>query len=83
MNSEAAETLRRTSPPEIQEGAFALLLSADPKENRHGKLLLDGTEIPSRLLPCGVPADLAQTIRDSTPGQSVVLSRLPASEWKL
>lgn len=83
MNSEAAETLRRTSPPEIREGAFALLLSADPKENRHGKLLLDGTEIPSRLLPCGVPADLAQTIRDSTPGQSVVLSRLPASEWKL
>ena len=77
LNSDVAEKLRRSSPPELKEGAAALVLSADAEDDRFGKLVLDGVSGSDRMLPCGVPVGLPEVIRNSAPGQTVILSRLP------
>ena len=83
VTSEAAETLRRSSIPLHREGAFSLLLTADIAKNRFGKIELAGPAAGERLLSCGIPADLPDKIKNSTPGQTVELSRLPASDWAI
>ena len=83
LNSDAAEKVRTSSLPRYREGACALVVTADPAENRSGRLELAETDRPQRLLSCGIPADLPEKIADSSPEQTVTLSRLPASGWEL
>ena len=80
--SDAAERTRTSSFPQYREGACALMLTADPAGNRFGRLDLSEKDRGQRLLPCGIPADFPEKIMSSSPGQTVVMSRLSASGWK-
>ena len=84
LTSQAAEKLRRTGAPRYAEGACALLLAADPKEDRLGMLVPTGTtSAGARLLPCGVPEALAEALNSSAPGKRLALDRLEPSRWEL
>jgi len=82
-NSEAAK-LRLASPPPLRdEGACALLVTADPNENRLGRLELadaDGGE--ARLLACGIPEGWSESVSASTTEAVVTLRRLDPPRWK-
>ena len=82
-NSEAAK-LRLVSPPPIRdEGAGALLVTADPRENRLGRFELAETGGgESRLLACGIPEGWPETVAASTPGRRITLRRLAPPRWK-
>ena len=83
LTSKAVETLRLTSRPQQHEGACALVLSADPAENRLGQIeLSDDADGSERLLPCGVPAGLSAQLSAADPKKTVRLARLTASQWK-
>jgi len=83
LTSKAVETLRLSSLPRQPEGACALVLSADPAENRLGRLeLSDDADGSERLLPCGIPAGLPGQLAAADPGRTVRLARLTASQWK-
>ena len=84
LTSQASERLRRTGKPMRVEGGCALLLCSDPAENRRGALVPSGKTAPGqRLLPCGVPSDLAEKLQSSAPGTRIVLDRLEPSHWEL
>ena len=84
LTSQAAEKLRRSGTPACGEGACALLLAADPAENRFGTLEpTDGAVDAGRLLPCGVPDFLAEQLSSATPETHTALSRLKPSHWAL
>ncbi|MBQ7206819.1 MAG: beta-ketoacyl synthase chain length factor [Lentisphaeria bacterium] len=85
LTSRAVETLRCGGVPASPEGACALLLAADPGENRLGTLEIGtGTETAGpRLLPCGVPAPFAEALRTAGPGSRTVLPILAPPVWRL
>ena len=82
-NSEAAK-LRLVSPPPIRdEGAGALLVTTDPRENRLGRFELAETGGgESRLLACGIPEGWPETVAASTPERRITLARLDPPRWK-
>ena len=83
MIPNAVETLRQSQFPHRNEGACALLLSADPGENNRGRLELTGKcGTSERLLPCGVPADLPDRLNAAGPDTVIHLERLPVPQWK-
>ena len=84
LTSQAAEKLRRSGQPARGEGACALLLSADPAENRLGTLEPTGKTVDGRRhLPCGVPETLAADLSSAAPETRTSLDRLPPSKWKI
>jgi len=83
MNSEAAEKMRTDFHPLHSEGAMALVITADPAENRFGRLIPEERTVQAdRLLSCGIPADLPEKIAASSPDGTIALPRLAAPNWK-
>ena len=85
VTSRAVETLRKSAPPLRAEGAFALVLTADPGAGRFGRLATergssDGTR---RILSCGVPETLPAALAGAASGSVVTLARLAAPEFSL
>ena len=84
LTAQAAEKTRRSGAPIRSEGACALLLSADPAEDRLGALTLgEKLSAAPRLLSCGVPETLIRELKNAAPGSRIVLDRLPPPQWEL
>jgi len=82
LTAQAAEKTRRTGTPLRSEGACALLLSADPAENRLGTLELgEETTAAPRLFSCGVPETLIRELENAVPWSRITLDRLTPSKW--
>ena len=77
--------MRRSAPPLRTEGAFALVLSADPAEADFGKLIPDGrtAENSRRILGCGIPETLPEALAGTEPEGVVTLERLAAPEFSI
>ena len=86
LTSQAVERLRRSEPPAAAEGACALLLTADPTGNRFGELELvtaKTDEQKLRLLPCGIPTVLPETMYSANALSHIRLVRITPSCWQL
>ena len=84
LTSRAVERLRKKGGSVSAEGACALLLSADPAENRLGTLELSPeTGGSPRLLPCGIPVSFAEALAAAGPDARTVLERPPEPVWQL
>ena len=85
VDSRAVETLRKSAPPLRTEGAFALVLCADPGVARFGKLATErGSADPARrILSCGIPETLPEALAGAASGGVVTLRRLAAPEFSL
>ena len=85
VNSRAVETLRKSAPPLRTEGAFALVLSAEPATGRFGKLETErmSSDETRRILSCGIPETLPAALAGTAPGDVVTLRKLAAPEFSL
>jgi 3-oxoacyl-(acyl-carrier-protein) synthase len=84
LTSRAAERLRRSAPPAAAEGAFSLLLTADPTENRFGTLEISAEyTADTRRIACGVPEELCAQLSSADADSRSVLRRLPPAKWRL
>jgi len=84
MIPRAVETLRTDGFPAAAEGACALLLAADPAENRLGTLeFADDPADESRSLLCGIPKSLAAMLETAGPASRSTLRRLRPAAWHL
>ena len=81
--SRAVETLRRDGIPAASEGACALLLAADPAENRLGTLeIAAGTGNEERCLPCGIPKSLIAQLGSADADSRTILAGVKPPSWR-
>ena len=85
VDSRAVERLRRSAPPLRSEGAFALVLGAEPGAARCGRLATErgSVETARRILSCGIPETLTAALAGIAPGGVVTLRKLAAPEFSL